>query len=223
MLVKAVTACSGIIGKQANSIGNYKGVDIATCKDESTVYLLQIKDNYYYMVGYSDVDRIHAIIDGLNDTLENTLLASFNAQIENKSGFCSKGLAQFFNRVSDYEKVQQYREELAMARQQKQQEQERQQKEQQEHEYNTKLDQAKKSFVNNERITNDMFIELCKRNNIDLPIKTHGWCSKSLINIGVETDGDCVYRYYGRQSTVVHNIAKDLYKCLSVRLAKEAV
>ena len=95
-----------------------------------------------------------------------------------------------------------------MIRQREEQEKQRES----ERRYEAMIDSAEQEFKEGKMILSDMFLALCKRYEIKIPIKTIGWCKSSLYSVSKKS--------YQRnsskrnQSTVIFNYVEMLEKAV---------
>lgn len=84
------------------------------------------------------------------------------------------------------------------------------QKRKAEEKYRDSLNRAKTDFLNGEFINADMFVGLCKQNNIDLPLRTHGFLNSHVIGVSLNQ-----YKTYrNHKSTVLFKYIAELKNVL---------
>jgi len=73
--------------------------------------------------------------------------------------------------------------------------------------------EAKSKFVNNEKITGDVFIKLCNSYNIKMPSQTKYWARKCLLTVRVNSEGGIIQCEFKskHESKTIHEIARKLY------------
>ena len=116
MIIKNI-CFSGIHNKQVDIVENYKGVSIALLKEDKNMFSLHVKDDYYYFLGYCDLELARATIDRTekeNVTIEEQINNIFEYRISNIYKNASSPLidptvfrlslgdAKFLGRVEEY-------------------------------------------------------------------------------------------------------------------------
>ena len=214
MIINNIAAMSGIVRKQAEIVEEYKGVKIALLAEgNNNRYSLHVKDNYYYFLGYSDLESCRANIDSLNgESMEAALLKFFEEGVKQNSPYLSKGVAQFFEREEDFKKVKEYNEKQDAEKTLIRQREEKEKQRESERRYEAMIDSAEQEFKEGKMILSEMFIALCKRHEIKIPIKTMGWCKSSLSCISKNS-----YQRNSKKlnpSTVIFNYVEMLEKAV---------
>lgn len=79
-----------------------------------------------------------------------------------------------------------------------------------------KIEKEKAKFIDNQEIAPEYFLELCKLNDIKVPIRTIGAVKKWVTSVSVSEDGTAIYKRYGKKydSQVLFEKIKELYNKL---------
>lgn len=231
MIIKNI-CFSGIHNKQAEIIENYKGVSIAVLKEDENLFSLHVKDNYYYFLGYCDLERARATIDRTekeNVTIEEQIKNIFEYRMKNiyKNSNSplidptffrlSLGEAQFLGRVEEYNSAIAYHETQKQKRELEREQKELESRKTAEQKKAEELQKQLELFRQGERIGPAYFLELCAIHGVKIPIKTKGWAKAALHNICVTVENEkfiCNYQYFKphRESTKIQELAIELYK-----------
>lgn len=211
MIINALCSVSGIQRKQAEIVENYKGVNVVLLKEGQDIYALQIKESYYLYLGYANLTTCRSIIDRFEgEKLEDVAFREFENGVAKNSRTLSLGLAQYFGRTEDFNKVQDYNEaedKSKAAERQRESEERQREAEKQRQEL---VNDAEERFKAGLEVNSEMFLELCKKHGIKVPIKTIGWCKKSMYSASKNS-----YRRNSsknRQSTVIFDYIEQLEK-----------
>ena len=201
---------SGIKKKQAIKITEHNNFEIYYIKSWGEDGLKFIKyDNHLFPVGFN-LERIKQHLEFITD-IKQALINQFEYTLKRGEGV-STGLGQYLNRSDEVIKYKEEQEKIRLeeVKQDKIKEEERKQQEAEEIE-KTLIEQAEK-FKEGKSINNQHFIMLCDKYNIKLPIKTRGWCLKTLANISKER---YQYRQGGNKSTVIYEYTDKLFEAIS--------
>lgn len=190
MLAKCVLG-SGIKNKQAIKITEHNNYEIYYLKEWGEDGLKFIMyDNYLFLVGF-DIERVKQSLDHIID-IKQALIAEFEQTLRQGRGI-SAGLGQYLNRT---ENVIKFKEEQKQKRieEEKQREIEKKERKQREvEEIEKMLSEKAERFKNGHLISNEHFVMLCDKYNIKLPLRTRGWCLKTLVYISKDN-----YKYKKR-------------------------
>lgn len=198
MLARCVLG-SGIKNKQAIKITEYNNYNIYYLKEWGEDGLKFVMfDGYLFPVGFN-IEHVKKTLDNITD-FKQTLIAQFKYTLRQCKSI-SLGLAQYLNRVDDAIKAKEKQKKREQEHeQQKQEEQEKREQELKEL-YEKNLKEAEINFINGKKIHGSTFVDLCDKYNIKLPIRTRGWCLKTLTYIGIN---GYQYKKGGNASTVIY-------------------
>lgn len=204
MLAKCVLG-SGIKNKQAIKITEHNNYEIYYLKEWGEDGLKFVKyDGYLFPVGFN-IEHAQKTLDNIPD-FKQALIGQFEYTIRQCKNI-SMGLAQYLNRVDEAVKAKEEQEKI---RQEQKEEELRQQRIKEAEE--EILKQAKEKFKNGELIDAELFVKLCDKYNIKLPLKTRGWCLKTLVYISKD---NYKYKKGGNTSTVIYNYVDKLMEVLT--------
>lgn len=219
MLGKCVHFVSGIELKQLIKVDHHNGYDFyirlseyKKGNDYAMVYFLY--DNHFFPI-QSNKERIKLFLDqNPNFSLQQWLTESFEESLKTGARVL-KGLAQYLHREQEaleaVERFKQQKEKENAKREAEKAEKERQRK----IEYESKLTVAEKEFMNNQKINANLFLALCDKYYITVPIRTRGWIIESLTNISCNKDNRVQYSYSGNNSTKIADVARQLLNTLN--------
>lgn len=219
MIKKIVQPVSGIVNKQ---VVEYKQINDFMTYFLKEQYSINPNDSYLNVYAEFDCHLFQACnlmhVDQLNQYDEQTalkqLIENFNKSLDNKTCY-DLGMAQYLNKLDGYYQVQEFkRSNKEEAR--KERERLRKEKEQQEEiKWHLELSEAEQDVIEDIGIDSDMFLGLCDRHNIKLPIRTRGWVRKSLDEIKGGR-----YSYSGNPSKVVLDYFAELVKAIEENQSK---
>lgn len=218
MLGKCVLWVSGIVSKQIEKVDHYNGYDFFMLREdikknyEYGMFFLEY-DNHYFHIS-NNRERIKEYLDhNPNFNIQQWITKSFEESLITGSRV-SKGLAQYLNREEEalqaVERFRKQKEQEKVQREDEKAERERQFQ----LEYEKKLTDAETEFMDNKKIDSDMFLALCDKYYVTVPIRTRGWIKSSLADISIDKEGWTRYRYSGNKSSKIHEIAKQLLNAL---------
>lgn len=172
---------------------------------------LKIGDTFVFEYNYLHNKRLHdeATIKRLKEVGENPIAYASQTnypRLIHIEAFKIEGL--------DWQSLQEKRENRKREREDDMRKKEAQKKEAEmlkRQDEEKKLEQEKNNFLNGREINVEAFIELCKRNNVDLHIRTVGTLRERVLT--VNTNG---YRYQGKpyESKKLMNAVRELQQTL---------
>lgn len=216
MLGKCVHYVSGIEVKQMVKVDHYKGFDFYKQRKDAETDWTMI---YFYHDGHffpinSNAQRIKDYLDAYpNFNIAEFIVSEFEESLKTGARV-SKGYAQYLNREQEAQE--------AVSRFRAQKEQEKAEREVRKMEEERKRLQEKEDvitageqkYMKNKKISSEMFLELCKRHGVTVPIRTRGWIIESMGDISCNDDGRVQYSYSGNKSGSIRDIARNLYDIL---------
>lgn len=230
MIKNVVWSNAGIVRKQAELLFSFEGFNFYGLKED-------YKNNKFPEWGLCYLEHNNCLFCITNCSVikskieqqpeeykkyfldfDNLITNSFEKSLSNaKDKKCcdiSKGVAQYLNREQEAEKVkQEYITWLNNKQKEDKIERERIKKEKEQKEqkqYEQELIQAEEKFIKHEFIPGHLFVGLCDKYEIALPLRTLGWCLKNLIKISQNQ-----YSHNSKNgSSVIFNYVKELNKKL---------
>ena len=151
---------------------------------------MHVKDDYYYFLGYCDLELARATIDRTekeNVTIEEQINNIFEYRISNIYKNASSPLidpnvfrlslgdAQFLGRVEEYNSAIAYRETQKQKRELEREQKELESRKVAEQRKAEELQKQLELFKQGKRIGPAYFLELCTIHGVKIPIKTKGW------------------------------------------------
>lgn len=202
---------NGIKRQQVEHIGMYNNLAFYALRDETDPYSLafvEISDGY--LVPALGINRCEQVAVQLGNNPLAYVTAWFNDNL-NSDYKVSVGVAEYLNRLPEaiehnnrIEAIERQQEQAKAAEEQRQREaNERALREIRERE----LVKASQAFIAGKTVPAKDFVDLCKKHNVIIPLKTLGWCMKSLAHI--KKDGYTCY-HGSNKSTVIYNYVDKL-------------
>lgn len=197
----------GMKRQQVEHIGTYNSIEFYALRGETDEYNMafaEVSDGFLIPALY--INRCQHAADQLAPDPLAYISNWFNNSLKSDHAV-SLGVAQYLNRLQEAVEHNNRIEAL-----EEQERQTRAAEEQRQKEENTKalqairekeLQQAEQDFKQGKNIASQDFVDLCKRHGITIPLKTLGWCKKSLCQI--RQDGYSYNPGKHNSSTVIYD------------------
>lgn len=193
-MIMRVIEYDGIHRRKVVKIGTVNGIEIYAKENKQTfsdMAYAKVYINGDYLHALDNINRAEEVLKKFNrDSLVAFIVDRFNKDMQSGKPVLL-GLADILDvrelaqRNLDIVKEQNRQR---YAEQDRQRELVRAEREKREAlEFEARVKKAKLGYYNGEMIDNEMFIELCNRYKIDIPIKTKGWIIKSVGEIGKDS------------------------------------
>lgn len=219
-MIMNVIKMTGIERKQVEFIEKYNDLNIFALKNKKggcdELFIALDNKHIIGICVFNAIDNLKRKYTTAH--IRNSMIDTFNRGL--REGFVvSMGVAELLGRTEEAhnhnlaagESIKKRRQEEYARRQAYLAEQERLEKEK----HKQQVLEAKHRYYHGKLIDVDMFIELCKEYNIELPIKTIGWMRKHVGQIGksnMSIDRDA------NRSTVIHKYTHQLYLSIELEL-----
>jgi len=217
MLGKCVHYVSGIETKQLVKVDHYKGFDFYKLRknaDTDWTMIYFYHDGHFFPIS-NNVDNIKNFLDNnSNFDMSAFIVSEFEESLKTGANV-SKGYAQYLGREQEaQEAVRRFRERKEQEKAEREAE-EAERERQRKIEHENAITAAEQEYMKGKKVSSEMFLELCKRHNITVPIRTKGWIKECLSEISCNDDGRVQYRYSGNKSNSIADIARRLYDTIT--------
>jgi len=223
MIKNVVWHKAGIVRKQAELLHTWEGYNFYGLKedikndkiDDYAIIYAEHNNNLFYIGNYCNVKQLAETnpqkIKDYMQNFEQGIIDEFNQSLQQAKDhtYCwiNKGITQYLNREQEaIEVAKEYMQWKKIDDKQKRIEKEQieqKQKQEEQKKLNAAITQAEQDLKEYKDITSNMFVELCKKYNVELPIKLKGWINKSLRKVSITKNGCCSYSYCGNKSTTI--------------------
>ena len=217
MLGKCVHYVSGIETKQLVKVDHYKGFDFYKLRknaDTDWTMIYFYHDGHFFPIS-NNVDNIKNFLDNnSNFDMSAFIVSEFEESLKTGANV-SMGYAQYLGREQEaLEAVRRFRERKEQEkaeREAKKVEEERKRLQEKEN----AITAAEQDYKENKYINGDIFLELCDKYNITIPIRTRGWIKENLTRIKYNSERSVSYSHTGNPSKSIVDIAFSLYNSLT--------
>lgn len=210
-----VLTYTGIKNKFLVKYNTIQGIDFYIQVNNSDAYdVLFIEVNNHF-VNVGNVAQVESIADKIitdNMNIHKWIVKAFNDSLEGNNN-CFLGYAEYLNRTEEALAHNKKIYEQAQERQRQREEEKIRKEQEAEEKYQQEITQAESNYLSDEKINSSMFLALCDRYNVKIPIKVIGWCRKSLGAITNPKVG--TYSYCGNKSTTIFNYNDILYNAIT--------
>lgn len=213
--ISKVITYTGIKRKYFEFIKEVNGLKFYALKNQIKEYDKAFISVNNYMIGICLINNIKNAAEQIirdNINIHEYIKNIFERDLNNNR-IVSLGIAEYLNRLDEAKnhnkKIQEQRKELEKEKQI--QEGIKRLKEEEQHKQY--LTEQSRKYIAGEEITGNVFYELCKQYNIEIPIRTAGWIKNNLVTIKYKDD--CTdYTHYKNNSKKIHEVAHELYNRL---------
>ncbi|MDD3906447.1 MAG: hypothetical protein PHS46_08025 [Candidatus Omnitrophica bacterium] len=197
----------GIVTLEMVPVGSYKGYEFFKLKKDRDVYATKylLHDEHFFpvMSVHDDkfMDEMKRYIDGNFPEMRQALMEAKEKTLTGPRPIM--GMADYLGRREEtLQHIAQLHEDW------KRQDEERlakaeAKKKEDEKQARKALRNAEKTFSRGDKISGDAFVSLCDKYGVVLPLRTRGWCMRSLITISPDS-----YKGYGRSNAVFRYAGK---------------
>ena len=202
----------GIKRQQVEHIGTYNNINFYALRGETDPYnyaYAEIADGYLIITLH--INQCQESADQLAPDPLQHVITWFNNAINSETHKASVGVAEYLGRLPEAQEhnnriqlINDEQERINAEEEQKRREEVR--RKLQEHR-EQELVKSEQTFRQGGNIPAKDFVDLCNKYSVSIPIKTLGWCNKSLAHI--KKDGYTCYKG-SNKSTVIYNYVDKL-------------